>query len=189
MADVVLFHSALGLRPAVLAAADRLRDAGNNVWTPDLYHGRTADNLPDAIEIRDSIEPHLMFDRAEAAMADVPAGVVYAGYSLGASYAALVSRARGDASALVFLHDAPTFLPGIPATMHIADPDQWLVQDDLRRAEENPGTEVFKYAGCSHLFTDPETKESTPFDAAAADLTWERVIEFLERTDKRRQGS
>ncbi len=189
MADVVLFHSALGLRPAVHAAADRLRDAGNKVWTPDLYQGKTADNIPDAIAIRDSIEPHLMFDRAEAAMAEVPPGVVYAGYSLGASYAALVSRARGDASALVFLHDAPTFLPGIPATMHIADPDEWLVQDDLQRAEENVGTEVFMYPGCSHLFTDPDTKESTPLDAAAAELTWERVVEFLERVDKRRQGS
>ncbi len=39
MACVVLLHSAYGLRPAVLDAADRLRRAGHQVDTPDLYDG------------------------------------------------------------------------------------------------------------------------------------------------------
>ena len=35
MAEVVLFHSALGLRPGVTTAADRLRAAGHKVHAPD----------------------------------------------------------------------------------------------------------------------------------------------------------
>jgi dienelactone hydrolase len=37
MAQVVMFHSALGLRDAELTAAERLRAAGHDVLTPDLY--------------------------------------------------------------------------------------------------------------------------------------------------------
>jgi hypothetical protein len=40
MAEVVLFHSVLGLRPGVIAAADRLRTGGHTVHTPDLEPAR-----------------------------------------------------------------------------------------------------------------------------------------------------
>ena len=41
MAEVVLFHHALGLTPGVTAFADDLRAAGHTVHTPDLFEGRT----------------------------------------------------------------------------------------------------------------------------------------------------
>ena len=47
MAEVVLFHSVLGLRPGVIAAGDRLRVAGHKVHTPDLYDGEVFDDLDD----------------------------------------------------------------------------------------------------------------------------------------------
>jgi dienelactone hydrolase len=37
---VVLFHSVCGLRPAVRAAADRIRATGHEVAVPDLFDGR-----------------------------------------------------------------------------------------------------------------------------------------------------
>ena len=39
--DVLLLHSALGLRPAIAEHADRLRAAGHTVRAPDLFEGRT----------------------------------------------------------------------------------------------------------------------------------------------------
>ena len=51
--EVVVFHSALGLRPALLRWAVRLRAAGHVVHTPDLYDGEVfsdrgaaADKMP-----------------------------------------------------------------------------------------------------------------------------------------------
>ena len=40
--QVVVFHSAYGLRHAEAGAAARLRAAGHDVITPDLYDGQTA---------------------------------------------------------------------------------------------------------------------------------------------------
>lgn len=41
--DVVLFHSACGLRPAVHAAADRLRATGHQMRVPDPYGDQTVE--------------------------------------------------------------------------------------------------------------------------------------------------
>lgn len=40
VAKIVLFHSVLGLWPMELRAADRLRAAGHEIVTPDLYAGQ-----------------------------------------------------------------------------------------------------------------------------------------------------
>ena len=50
MQEVVLFHSALGLRPAVWDWADRLRAAGHVVHTPDLYDGEVFDDSGSAAD-------------------------------------------------------------------------------------------------------------------------------------------
>src|SRR5438067_1865185 len=47
MAHVALFHSMLGLRPVERLAAERLRQVGHLVTTPDLYDGRTASSMAD----------------------------------------------------------------------------------------------------------------------------------------------
>ena len=41
MTEILLFHHALGLTPGVTDFADRLREAGHTVHTPDLYEGHT----------------------------------------------------------------------------------------------------------------------------------------------------
>jgi hypothetical protein len=45
MADILIFHHALGLTPGVQAFADTLRQAGHTVHAPDLYEGRRFDTL------------------------------------------------------------------------------------------------------------------------------------------------
>jgi dienelactone hydrolase len=42
MAEVVVFHHALGLTERVRRFAAALRDAGHTVHAPDLYDGRTS---------------------------------------------------------------------------------------------------------------------------------------------------
>ena len=55
MSDLVLFHSGYGLRPAVRAAAERIRALGWRVHTPDLYRGVTADTAEEGGTTRDGI--------------------------------------------------------------------------------------------------------------------------------------
>ena len=49
MAEVVLFHHALGLTPGVAAFADELRGAGHTVYTPDLFEGRTFSSIEEGV--------------------------------------------------------------------------------------------------------------------------------------------
>ena len=55
MAEIVLFHSALGLRPGVTAAADRLCAAGDKVHTPDYYEGEVFDDLDEGLRKCDAL--------------------------------------------------------------------------------------------------------------------------------------
>jgi len=47
-AEIVLFHSVLGVRPAVREWADRLRATGHVVHVPDLYDGEVFDDYAPA---------------------------------------------------------------------------------------------------------------------------------------------
>jgi dienelactone hydrolase len=64
VAFVALFHSVYGRRPAVLAAADRLRAAGHAVTAPDLYSGRVAATVDDGFALCDQIGWETIMGRA-----------------------------------------------------------------------------------------------------------------------------
>lgn len=49
MATVLLFHHAQGQTPGFLAFADDLRGVGHIVHAPDLYDGRTFDDLREGV--------------------------------------------------------------------------------------------------------------------------------------------
>ncbi len=83
MAEVVLFHSVLGLRPGVIAAADRLRDAGHTVHTPDYYDGEVFDDLDEGQRKEKALGYQEIARRAREAVAGLPAGLVFTGFSLG----------------------------------------------------------------------------------------------------------
>jgi dienelactone hydrolase len=51
MAEVLVFHHALGQTPGFVAFADELRRAGHTVHTPGLYDGRTFDNLDEGLAL------------------------------------------------------------------------------------------------------------------------------------------
>ena len=59
MTEILVLHSALGLRPGVHAFAAELRAEGHTVHTPDFYEGAVFDDLDAGIDHRDA----LGFDR------------------------------------------------------------------------------------------------------------------------------
>ncbi|MFU8871527.1 dienelactone hydrolase family protein [Micromonospora sp. SL4-19] len=185
MAHILLLHSVYGLRPAVLAAADRLRAAGHQVTTPDLYGQPAVDTVEEGFALLDKVGRDVVLDRARAAARELPGEAVLAGFSMGAGVAGALLAERPGAAALLLLHGtggAPDSVrPGLPVQLHLADPDEYEPQaevDEWLRAMTAAGADVsvHRYPGPGHLFTDPGVPDH---DASAAALTWDRALAFL----------
>ncbi|MFE7117533.1 dienelactone hydrolase family protein [Streptomyces sp. NPDC057654] len=184
---IVLFHSAYGLRPAVHAAAERLRAAGHEVHVPDLYDGRTTETVEDGMVIKDEIGKEELLRRAIAAAAPLSErGLVYAGFSLGGSIAQNLALGDEKARGLLLLHGTSDLaedasVDELPVQLHVADPDpfepqDWLNAWYLRMRRAGADVEVYRYQGAGHLFTDPGLPD---YDEEAAEAAWKVSLGFL----------
>ncbi|GAA0489865.1 dienelactone hydrolase family protein [Streptomyces stramineus] len=190
---IVLFHSAYGLRPAVHAAAERLRAAGHEVHVPDLYDGRTTDTVEEGMAVKDEIGKEELLKRAITAAAPLSdRGLVYAGFSLGGSIAQNLALGDEKARGLLLLHGTSDLaedaaVDELPVQLHVADPDpfephDWLNAWYLRMQRAGADVEVHRYPGAGHLFTDPELAD---YDQEAAEATWTVALGFLEELSAR----
>jgi dienelactone hydrolase len=188
MAQVVLFHDAQGLRPSVTGWADSLREAGHQVWTPDLFEGRTFDLLADGVAHRDEIGMPELIKRASEALEEMPSELVYAGFSMGASAAHYFTVTRPGARAALLMHGtAPEetlggnpWPDGVPAQLHYAAGDSWVSTEGIAALQRAAGDllETYTYPGDGHLFADPDGPD---YDADSARLMLERELDFLSR--------
>ena len=187
MAEVVLFHHALGLTPGISAFADELRAAGHTVHTPDLFEGRTFSTIQEGVGHAGEVGFGEVMQRGARAVAELPAELVYAGFSLGVLPAQLLAQTRpGARGALLFYSCVPTSEFGswpadVPAQVHGMDADPFFVDEgdvDAARAlvEETDEAELFLYPGDQHYFAD-STQPSYDPDATA--LLTRRVLTFL----------
>ncbi|MEW2156725.1 dienelactone hydrolase family protein [Streptomyces sp. NPDC007189] len=186
--NIMLFHSAYGLRPAVRDAADRLRRAGHEVWTPDLFEGRTFDTVEEGMEFNESVGKEELLKRAVLAAAPYSdRGLVYAGFSLGASVAQTLALGDDKARGLLLLHGTSDIAPnastdGLPVQLHVAEPDpfetdDWLTAWYLQMGRAGADVEVYRYPAAGHLYTDPGLPD---YDREAAEATWRVALGFLD---------
>ena len=185
MAEVLLFHHAQGQTPGMRAFADRLRAGGNVVHAPDLYDGRTFDVLDEGVAYAREIGFDTIVERGRHAAEELPAELVYAGFSLGVMPAQMLAQTRaGSRGALLFSAALPAsefgaWPAGIPLQIHMMEGDPWA-EEDLPAARELvdavSGAELFLYAGNRHLFADSSLPD---YDEQAAKLLEERVLAFL----------
>ncbi|MFE0673853.1 dienelactone hydrolase family protein [Streptomyces sp. NPDC058867] len=186
--NIMLFHSTFGPRPAVGLAAERLREAGHEVWTPDLYGGRTFDTVEEGMAAQDEIGKDELLKRAVLAAAPYSErGLVYAGFSLGASIAQTLALGDDKARGLLLLHGTSDIAPNasvddLPVQLHVAEPDpyetdDWLSAWYLQMGRAGADVEIYRYAGAGHLYTDPDLPD---YDAEAAEATWRVALGFLD---------
>jgi dienelactone hydrolase len=196
MAEVVLFHHVQGLTDGVRAFAAALEKGGHTVHTPDLFAGMRPATIEAGIALVQEIGDEELERRAEAAVAGLPAGLVYGGFSFGGATAQAFAQTKpGARGALLYescvsLTAEWSFGPwpdGMPVQIHGMLQDPFFAgEGDLEAAEElvtivGPElAELFAYAGDKHLFTDSSLPS---YDPGATRMVTHRSIEFLDKLD------
>ncbi len=187
MAEVLLFHHAMGQTEGFHAFADVLRQAGHTVHTPDLFDGRTFASIEDGMAHVEHLGFLHFIDQGAVAAGDLPEDLVYIGFSLGVVPAQKLAQTRPGARGAVLCY---SFVPagefgswpdGLPAQVHGMDADPYFTEEgDLENAREviasGAPVELFLYPGDQHYFAD----SSLPtYDPEAAELLTSRVLAFL----------
>ena len=196
MTRIALFHSVLGVRPGVLAAADVFRDAGHEVQVVDQYDGRVFADYAEAGQYVETIGYPELMASALRAVSDDPGPLVTAGFSNGAGLAGYVAAARGGPAggvlgSLQFSGALPVEMTGVarwpggtPVQLHysVDDPfrnEAWVsgfVRDV--EASGSPIETFLDYPIAGHLFTDASLPDE--YDEASAALAFERALAFLD---------
>ncbi len=188
MATVLLFHHAQGQTPGFLTFADDLRAAGHTIHAPDLYESRTFRDLREGVAYAEQVGFPEIIRRGSDAAADLPADIVYAGFSLGVLPAQALAQTRPGARGALLFHGCvspaefgTSWPDAVPLQIHTMDADEWT-EVDRAVAEalvaKIPTAELFLYPGSAHLFADPSLGD---YDQEAAVLLKERTLGFLHR--------
>lgn len=194
MAEVVLFHHVQGLTDGVRAFAAALEEGGHAVHTPDLFDGERPATVDEGIALVQAIGDEELDKRTAAAIAGLPSGLVYGGFSFGGATAqGLAQTTPGARGALLYescvsLTEDWSFGPwpdGVPVQIHGMDHDPLFADEgDLYAAQELVAivgprlAQLFTYPGDRHLFTDSSLPS---YDPAATALVISRSVEFLDR--------
>ena len=184
MAEVVVFHHALGLTPGVESFAQGWRDEGHVVHVPDLYEGRTFSDLDEAVEFVDAKGIGHWITTATAAAAEHPTASAFAGFSLGSACAQYVAQSTPGSRAALLFHGALSLSTieldwpeGLRLQVHTAEADPWVEIDEVQSLIESvDGAELYLYPGSGHLFADPSTGD---YDEASARLLSQRALALL----------
>jgi dienelactone hydrolase len=188
MTTLLLFHHAHGQTTGFLAFADELREAGHTVHAPDLYDGNTFQDLDEGVAYARKVGFGEVIRRGSAAATELPADIVYAGFSLGVMPAQSLTQTRPGARGAIFFSaclppsefDSP-WPEGVPLQVHMMDADPWADEDRPAAealVEEIQDGELFLYPGTGHLFADASLGD---YDEQGAGMLKERTLAFLKR--------
>ncbi len=188
MAEVLLYHHVQGLTPGVVEFAETLRGAGHTVHTPDLFEGQAFETIESGMGYLHELGFGEVMARADRAAEGLPAGLVYAGFSMGVGPAQKLAQTREGARGALFFHGClpvsefeKPWPKALPVQIHAMDGDPFFVDEgDIDSArdllDQSEAGEMFLYPGKEHLFADSSLPS---YDAQAAGLMMERVLAFL----------
>jgi dienelactone hydrolase len=136
VAEIMVYHHALGLTPGIVAFADRLRQAGHVVHTPDLFDGRTFDDLEKGMKFVNGLGFSQVMERGERAVEGLPAELVYVGFSLGVVPAQKLAQTRAGACGALLIYSCvpvsefgSAWPKGVPVQVHAMSADPFFIAD------------------------------------------------------------
>jgi carboxymethylenebutenolidase len=196
---VLVLHAWWGLTQPFRQVCDQLAAAGFVALAPDLYHGQTAATVEEAQALGTALDQDVERVRGDIAgavqvlhqhtasnLAGGRGELALVGFSLGGAYALdlSVSLAEQIAAVVTFYASYPglDYRSAQAAYLcHFAEDDPFEPAESVAQMEQElqaagrPVT-VYTYPGTKHWFFEDNRPE---YDAEAAQLAWERTIQFL----------
>lgn len=187
---VLVLHAWWGLKPFFKQVCDRLAEQGFVALAPDLRDGQIAATIDEAKALMAKSDGQLIGQivfTAKDRLREISKGKIGAiGFSMGAAWALIVASAVPDqvGAAVLFYGNEDVDVAKITAKVmgHFSDNDEWEPNEwvDKKFGEmEAAGVDATRhtYPGVAHWFMESDRPE---YDAAAAQLAWERTVEFLK---------
>lgn len=194
-AAVLVLHAWWGLNDFFKGFCDRLAAEGFVVFAPDLYDHQVASTIAEAKRLRakprrEPTDKTLIrvFKQAinHTAVQGSSFGVV--GFSMGGHWALWLSqRPELPVGAAVTFYGVRTgdYSSSQAAFLgHFAEKDDWVSDSALKKLKASLKTagrvaELFVYPDTGHWFFESDRVDA--YNSKAADLAWERTLEFLRK--------
>jgi len=189
---ILVLHAWWGLKPFFKQFCDRLGEQGFTVLAPDLYQGRIAKTIDEAKALREKCDFELMGNIVHAAkdylreMVKGSIGVV--GFSMGGGWALVLASSVPEqvAATVLFYGNEDTEYAKITSKVmgHYSDNDEWEPNEYVEKTfaelkKAGVDTTLHIYPGVAHWFMEDDRPE---YDPAAAQLAWDRTVEFLKKS-------
>jgi carboxymethylenebutenolidase len=197
---IVLIEEWWGVTPWIKGQADALAAAGFRVLIPDLYRGRTAAVGDEANHLVEGLDFGDAANQDARGAADYLASsgsqkVGVMGYCIGGALALISAMHGPNFSAAVTYYGLPPAEAGDPGKITMPLQGHWAKQDEFFTPESvdaletrlkagNVSYEFYRY-DAQHGFCntgDVGNAGLGHYNAAAAELSWGRTIDFLKRT-------
>lgn len=192
-AGVLVLHAWWGLKPFFKQVCDQLAEQGFTALAPDLFGGKIAETIDEAKELAQNSDMQAVGDAMLAAknhllrLTQNQIGAL--GFSFGAAWTLVAAAHDPDAVAatVLFYGAYPDMdFSNVKSKVlgHFCEVDEWEPLEGVREMEANmksAGVDVTLhfYPTVGHWFFESDRPE---YDPAAAQLAWERTIEFLNRS-------
>lgn len=190
MAEIVLFHHALGLTTGVEAFGNALAVSGHDVITPDLFNGATFETVEAGVAHAQTIGFEQIATLGAKAAEACGDHIVVIGLSLGVLPAQKLAQQRPSVEAAVLCHSAlplgffaDTWPTEVALQIHAGERDPFVIEDrDAidQLIEAAATSEVHWYDTDAHLVADVTSPD---FDAGLSGQIVTRTLEFLARLD------
>ena len=190
---VLVLHAWWGLNPFLRGFCDRLAGAGFTVLAPDLYHGAIATTIDEAKKLRGKLKGETAAREVGEAAGQLQSlcgnqGIGLVGFSLGGYWGLwLAEQAAGPVRAAVIFYGARQGdYAASPAAFqfHLAEHDDYVADSGVKKLRKQlqaagKEAEFHTYADTGHWFFESDRPEA--FHAEAAELAWQRTVEFLTK--------
>lgn len=186
---VLVLHAWWGLKPYFKEVCNRLAEEGFVALAPDLRDGQIAKTIDEAKALMEKSDGQFIgqtvFTAKDHLRGITKGKIGVIGFSMGAAWAFILTSSTPEqiGAAVLFYGNEDVDVTKITAKVmgHFSDNDEWEPGEwvDKKFGEmEAAGVDATRhtYPGVAHWFMESDRPE---YDSAAAQLAWDRTIEFL----------